>query len=501
MADVVLSARGVSKRYPGTLALDAVDFLVHRASVNVLVGENGAGKSTLMRILAGVEQPTSGSLELEGRAVSLASTRDAAALGIAMIHQELNLLPNLSVAENIFMGREIARFGVIDRRAQQRQARELMARLEQPIDPRAMVGSLPLGQRQIVEIAKAIAGDVRVLIMDEPTSALSAAEIAVLFRLIGELKSRGVSIVYISHRLEELLTIGDSVTVLRDGRVVASEPAASATVGWMVEKMTGGAASALHRSEAPAASRPVLSVEGLSAAGCLRDISFTAAKGEIVGFYGLMGSSRTELFETLMGLRLPGRGSVALDGRRLDRLDAPARLRAGIALVPEERQAAGIFPALSVLQNITLASLDAVTSGFWLSPGRERRVAARAVGELSIRTAGLERPITSLSGGNQQKAMLARFLLTAPKALLLDEPTRGVDVGARSEIYAIVRRLAKRGMCVLFASSELQEVLALATRIAVMSQGRITAIFDAADASEQGLVAASTPRGGDSAYR
>jgi erythritol transport system ATP-binding protein len=214
-----------------------------------------------------------------------------------------------------------------------------------------------------------------------------------------------------------------------------------------------------------------------------------------------MGSSRTELFETLMGLRLPGRGSVALDGRRLDRLDAPARLRAGIALVPEERQAAGIFPALSVLQNITLASLDAVTSGFWLSPGRERRVAARAVGELSIRTAGLERPITSLSGGNQQKAMLARFLLTAPKALLLDEPTRGVDVGARSEIYAIVRRLAKRGMCVLFASSELQEVLALATRIAVMSQGRITAIFDAADASEQGLVAASTPRGGDSAYR
>jgi erythritol transport system ATP-binding protein len=491
--DVVLAARAVSKQYPGTTALDGVDFAVRRGQVGALIGENGAGKSTLMRILAGVEQPTAGTLELDGRPVRLASPRDAAARGIAMIHQELNLLPNLSVADNIFLGRELARYGILERTAQERQTRDLMARLEQPIDPRILVGALPLGYQQIVEIAKAMAQDVRILIMDEPTSALSAAEIAVLFRLIRDLKSRGVAIVYISHRLEEVLAIGDHVTVLRDGRAVAEAAADAVDVAWIVEKMTGRTAAATGHAEPAGAGPPTLSVEGLEVGQAvppaLHGVSFTARAGEILGFYGLMGAGRTELFEALIGLRRVRQGSIACQGRALAHLGIPERIRAGLALVPEERRVAGIVPALSVRENIALAQ----THGLYLSPAAERRSAAEFVRELNIRAASLEQSITSLSGGNQQKVVLSRFLLTYPKVLLLDEPTRGVDVGARAEIYTIIRRLAAGGMTVLFASSELQEILTLATRILVMAEGRITAEFAAAEATEHALVAASAP--------
>jgi erythritol transport system ATP-binding protein len=465
--------------------------------VSALIGENGAGKSTLMRILAGVEQPTAGTLELDGRPVRMASPRDAAARGISMIHQELNLLPNLSVADNIFLGRERTRYGILDRTAQERQTRDLMARLEQPIRPRILVGALPLGYQQIVEIAKAIAQDVRILIMDEPTSALSAAEIGVLFRLIRDLKSRGVAIVYISHRLEEVLAIGDRVTVLRDGRAVAEAAADAVDVAWIVEKMTGrtgvppgpGGVPSGPRAEPAGAGPPTLSVEGLSLEDRLHGVSFTARAGEILGFYGLMGAGRTELFEALIGLRRVRQGSIACQGRAIAHLGIPERIRAGLALVPEERRAAGIVPTLSVRENIALAQ----THGLYLSFAAERRSAGEFMRELNIRAASLEQPITSLSGGNQQKVVLSRYLLTSPKVLLLDEPTRGVDVGARAEIYAIVRRLAAGGMTVLFASSELQEIMTLATRILVMAEGRITAEFAAAAATEHDLVAASAP--------
>ena len=495
--DVVLAARAVSKQYPGTTALDGVDFAVRRGQVNALIGENGAGKSTLMRILAGVEQPASGTLELDGRPVRLASPRDAAARGISMIHQELNLLPNLSVADNIFLGRERTRYGILDRTAQERQTRDLMARLEQPIDPRILVGALPLGYQQIVEIAKAMAQDVRILIMDEPTSTLSAAEIGVLFRLIRDLKSRGVAIVYISHRLEEVLAIGDHVTVLRDGRSVAAAAADAVDVAWIVEKMTGRTATAGVPSgphaEPAGAGPPTLSVEGLEVGQAvppaLHGVSFTARAGEILGFYGLMGAGRTELFEALIGLRRVRHGSIACQGRAITHLGIPEHIHAGLALVPEERRAAGIVPTLSVRENIALAQ----THGLYLSFAAERRSAAEFVRELNIRAVSLEQPITSLSGGNQQKVVLSRFLFTSPKVLLLDEPTRGVDVGARAEIYTIIRRLAAGGMTVLFASSELQEIMTLATRILVMAEGRITAEFAAAEATEHALVAASAP--------
>ena len=338
-----------------------------------------------------------------------------------------------------------------------------------------------------------MAQDVRILIMDEPTSALSAAEIGVLFRLIRDLKSRGVAIVYISHRLEEVLAIGDHVTVLRDGRAVARAAADAVDVAWIVEKMTGRTAAATGCAEPAGAGPPTLSVEGLEVGQAvppaLHGVSFTARAGEILGFYGLMGAGRTELFEALIGLRRVRHGFIACQGRAVTHLGIPERIHAGLALVPEERRAAGIVPTLSVRENIALAQ----THGLYLSFTAERRSAAEFVRELNIRAVSLEQPITSLSGGNQQKVVLSRFLLTSPKVLLLDEPTRGVDVGARAEIYTIIRRLAAGGMTVLFASSELQEILTLATRILVMAEGRITAEFAAAEATEHALVAASAP--------
>jgi erythritol transport system ATP-binding protein len=461
----VLAARAVSMQFPGTLALDCVDLEVSPGKVHGLVGENGAGKSTLMRILAGVETPTGGRVE-----------GDAASGGVAMIYQELNLLPNLSVADNIFLGRERTRRGLIDRRAEERETAAAMARLEQRIHPGALVGDLPLGQQQIVEIAKAIARDARVLIMDEPTSALSAAEIAALFRLIRDLKRRGVAIVYVSHRLEELLAIGDSITVLRDGRVVAEAEVARATVPWIVEKMTGHAASERETRE-PGISELSSLPPKLEAR--IGEVAVSARSGEIVGFYGLMGAGRTELFETLIGLRGAKHERITLAGRAVERLDIPGRIRSGLALVPEDRKASGIVPTLSVRENMTLAA-----------PKREHRRAPGLAEEMQIRCAGLDCPVASLSGGNQQKVLLSRFLMASPKVLLLDDPTRGVDVGAREEIHHTIRTLAGRGMAVLFASSELEEVLALATRIVVMARGRVTAEFSRAEATEEALVAA-----------
>ena len=462
---MILAARGITKRYPGTLALDAVDFAVEAGQVHALVGENGAGKSTLMHILAGIEQATAGTIENPGAA------------RIAVIHQELNLLPNLTVAENIFLAREMTRFGGIDRRAQEQATRELLGRLQQDIAPSALVGDLSLGQRQIVEIARALAFDARVVIMDEPTSALSRAEVALLFRIIGDLRAHGVGIVYISHRLEEILAIADRITVLRDGRAVASVAAAKASLPWIVASMTGGTPSANRPAAAPSAPAPILQVQSPAAA-------FSAARGEIVAFYGLLGAGRTELFESMMGLRTPT--EVRLDGRPLTRLPIAGRIRAGLAFAPADRQTESLVPALSVRANMLLSS----ARGFYLSPAAEKRTASEMFRRLDIRAPGSEVPIAALSGGNQQKVVLARYLLTHPKVLLLDEPTRGVDIGARAGIYTVIRQLAAAGMAILFASSEVQEVLALATRILVMSRGRVAAEFDAATATEEALIAA-----------
>ncbi len=496
-AEFVLEARGISKQYPGTLALDDVTFRLRPGMVTGLIGENGAGKSTLVKILAGVERPSSGALFLDGREIALRSVRDADAHGIGIIHQELNLCPNLSVAENIFLARELSSHGVLNRRRQEERARAVLAELEHPIDPKALTGDLPLGQQQIVEIAKALARNVRILMMDEPTSALSASEIGILFRIIGELKARGVAIVYISHRLEELLGVADCVSVLRDGRMVAEAAAAEIDVAWIVEQMTGRPAGLAETPQAAEAGAELLRVESVSmnaASGraLLRDVSLRVHAGEVVGVYGLLGAGRTELFECIMGLHPEIAGSVFLDSKRLDRMEITRRISAGLAMVPEDRQVSGIVQSLAVLANMTISSLRKHTHWACLSRRSEAAAGDEMTAELKIKHPGLAHSIGALSGGNQQKVVMAKCLLTRPRVLLLDEPTRGVDVGAKREIHAFVRRLAAAGMGVVLASSELDEIRATADRVVVLSRGEVAAEFRAAEASGEALMSAAS---------
>ena len=494
---IVLEARDVSMQYPGTLALDHVTFPLRVGTVSALIGENGAGKSTLVKILAGIAQPTGGTLLLDGAQITMRSVRDADALGIGIIHQELNLCPNLSVAENIFLGRELAVHGVLDRDGQRARSRELLSRLEHPIDPDIPVGELPLGQQQIVEIAKALARDVRVLMMDEPTSALSPSEIAVLFRIIRDLKVRGVALVYISHRLEELLGVADTVSVLRDGRMVAEAAAQDVDTPWIVERMTGRASGPVEAVKPASPGQPLLrakqlSLQGESGRPLLRNVSLEVRAGEVVGIYGLMGAGRTELLECLMGLHPEMSGSIFLHSKDLSSMRTPERIAGGLAMAPEDRQVSGLVQSLSVLANMTVSSLGRFSNGVWLSSAAEEAAAASAASDLRIKSPGLHHSIEALSGGNQQKVVIAKCLLTQPRVLLLDEPTRGVDVGAKREIHGIVRRVAASGMGIVLVSSELEEVRATADRIMVMSRGRVTAEFQAADASADALAMAAS---------
>ncbi len=495
-AEIVLRAKQITKVFPGTIALDKVDFNVYRGKVNVLIGENGAGKSTLMKIIAGVEEPTEGELLLDGKAVHFKSPLDASRAGIGIIYQELDLFPNLSVTENIFMAHEVKRLGTIDSRAQEGRTRELLTRLEQDIDPKTLVGELRLGQQQIVAIAKALVQDVRVLIMDEPTSALSSAETTVLFRLIRELQARGVSIIYISHKLEELMQIGDYLTILRDGKLQAEARVQDGALPWIIEKMVGREAGTLFQRQPHQIGGELLRVENIqlrrSGVGYyVNNVSFSLRAGEILGIYGLMGAGRTELFECLIGLHPEAGGTIYLDGKRVQAANIAQRIGMGIVLVPEDRQRTGLVQTLSVSGNMTLASLRRFVHRFVLSRRAEKKSVADMIQELKIKVSNADQPITALSGGNQQKVVVGKGLLTSPKVLILDEPTRGIDVGAKSEMFHIMNNLAAQGFGVLFASSELKEVQAMADRILVMSKGSITGEFANEEATEEKLVMAS----------
>jgi erythritol transport system ATP-binding protein len=499
---VVLVAEKITKRFPGTVALDQVDFTVYAGSVNVLIGENGAGKSTLMKILAGVERATSGRLLLDGSPVEFKSTREAAQAGIGIIFQELNLYPNLSISENIFVARELTRTGVVQHRAQEQVTSELLDRLEQPLNPATLVRELRMGQQQIVEIAKALSQNVRILIMDEPTSALTAAETEALFRIIADLKAHGVAIIYISHKLEELLTIGDYVTVLRDGKLAAASPARAINIAWIIEKMVGRDVNApRHRiqTKLTVEDRPVLEVKNLSlprAGGgfTLENVSLILRRGEILAIFGLMGAGRTELFECLMGQHPEASGEIRLGDRKLRNETIRGRIDLGMMLVPEDRQRLGLVQKLSVAHNITLANLRRFVTSFWLSEARERQEINTMIRNLSIKTQNPQQPITSLSGGNQQKVVIAKSLLTEPQVLMLDEPTRGIDVGAKAEIFEIMNQLAEKGMAVLFVSSELPEMFTIPDRVIVLSKGRVTGEFLHDQLTEEALVLAAGAR-------
>jgi ribose transport system ATP-binding protein len=476
----LLTMSGIVKTFPGVRALDGVDLDVEAGEAHCLLGQNGAGKSTLIKVLAGAHQPDAGRITWRGETERLPTPVAAMRLGIATIYQELDLVEHLSVAENVFLGHEIARGGLVRPREARARTAELLARLGHPeLDPGTLVGALPAAGQQIVSMARALSHEVRLIVMDEPSAALDPDEVDNLFRIVRALTAEGVAVVYISHRLEEIRRIGDRLTVLKDGSTVARGlPARTTETREVVSLMTGRDVEYAFPAR-PAASMtkdpppPLLRAEALSRAGEFAPLDLEIRPGEIVGLAGLVGSGRSEILETVFGSRRPTTGRVLVDGRPLRPGSVRAAVRAGIGLAPEERKAQALLMLESVTRNVSVSTLSRFGKGGWLDRRRERAAAQARTRELSLKPDDPDRPVRTLSGGNQQKVVLARWLLRDCRVLLLDEPTRGVDVGARSELYALIRRLADEGVGVLLVSSEVPEVLGLADRVLVLREGRV----------------------------
>ncbi|MCR6487458.1 sugar ABC transporter ATP-binding protein [Amycolatopsis sp. OK19-0408] len=476
----LLSVRGIVKTFPGVRALDGVDLDVEPGEVHCLLGQNGAGKSTLIKVLAGAHRPDEGEITWQGEPASLGSPVDALRLGIATMYQELDLVPGLSVADNIFLGHERARFGFTRLGQARDEAARLMARLGHPgIRPWHEVGKLSAAGQQLVSMARALAHDAKLLVMDEPTAALAGEEVDNLFRIVGELTADGVAVVYISHRLEELRRIGHRVTVLKDGRTVGTALDARTTpTADLVALMAGRKVETVfgprHDGHADR-TKEALTVEGLTRAGEFEDVGFTVHAGEVVGIAGLVGSGRSELLETIFGARKADRGTVAVEGKTLSAGNVLAAVKAGIGLAPEERKSQGLLLDLPVVHNVTLASLGRYAKFGFSERGRELADAGASLRRLDLRPADPRRIVRTLSGGNQQKAVLARWLVRGCKVLLLDEPTRGVDVGARAELYRLIDELAASGVAIVLVSSEIPEVLGLSDRVLVLREGHVLA--------------------------
>ena len=494
---------GIVKWFPGVRALDGVDLDVRPGEVHCLLGQNGAGKSTLIKVLAGAHQPDAGTITWLGDRVSLSDPQAAMRLGIATIYQELDLVAGLTVADNVFLGREQSRLGLTRPATANRAAGELLARLGHPeIRPTAEVGALSAASQQMVSIARALSQDAKLIIMDEPSAVLDNEEVERLFGVIRDLTAHGVAVVYISHRLEEIRQIGDRITVLKDGRTVATGlPARDTPTRDVITLMTGRTIEYVFppRQAAPPTGEPMLEVEGLSLVGHFAGVNLAVRPGEIVGLAGLVGSGRSEILETIYGARKATTGTVRLAGRRLRPGDVGAAVAAGIGLAPEERKSQALLLDDSVYRNITVSSLGRFARGGFLSGSAERAAARAQTESLDVRPADVTRIVRTLSGGNQQKVVLARWLLRDCKVLLLDEPTRGVDVGARSEIYALVRSLADRGVAVVVVSSEIPEVLGLADRVLVVADGDVVIEAPAEELDEHrvlDLIREGTPHAG-----
>ncbi len=492
--DPILRLRGVTKRFPGVNAVQDVDLDVRPGAVHVLAGENGAGKSTLCKLLTQVERPTSGSIEMHGSPVAARGPGHARRLGIAMVYQELTLAPHLSVAENLLLGDEPGRAGFVSRRSQTRIARELLARVGLDVPPERLVQRLPVAAQQRVELARALAVDAEVLILDEPTASLSEREAEELFTLIGELVAASIAVLYISHRLDEIFRIGHRVTVLRDGRVITTRPVSELDTDELIRLMVGREVGNLYPRVASEIGDVVLRAEDLSSGDAVRDVSFEVHAGEIVGLAGLVGAGRTELARTVFGADPRRAGRVELDGRTL-RIDSPnAAIRAGIGYLTEDRKGDGLALQLGVDQNITLANLP-MKRGL-LSLAAERRIAARHVEALGIRTPSLHRMVGVLSGGNQQKVVVARWLQAGSRVLFFDEPGRGVDVGAKAEMFELIGRLAADGRAIVLISSYLPELLNMCDRIVVLHQGSAAGTLRREEFSEERIMALATGAGG-----
>ena len=488
MTDPILRMTGIVKQFPGVRALDGVDLDVQPGEVHCLLGQNGAGKSTLIKVLAGAHQPDEGTITWMGEEVRLSDPTAANRRGIATIYQELDLVDGLSVAANIFLGHEMAVAGFARRGDMRRGAKQLLARLGHPeLSPSREVGRLSAAGKQIVSMARALSHDARLIIMDEPSAVLDKNEVERLFKVIRDLTGDGVAVVYISHRLEEIREIGDRVTVLKDGRTVATGlPAKSTPTNEVIRLMTGRTIEYVipERREQPAPSEPVLSVQGLRRPGEFEDISFEVRAGEILGLAGLVGSGRSEILETVYGARRANAGRVEVSGRRLRNGSVSAAVAAGLGLCPEERKSQALLLGESVSGNVTLASLPSFAKASFLDRSAERAAAREQIKALDLRPPDPGREVRLFSGGNQQKVVLARWLTVGCRVLLLDEPTRGVDVGARTELYKLIQRLADEGVAIVLVSSEVPEVLGLSDRVIVLREGRVMHEGPAADIDE-----------------
>ena len=494
----MLVARNITKKFAGVTALNNVNLELHPGKVNAIIGENGAGKSTLMKVLSGVYVDYEGSIIYNNEPLTLAGTKDAEAKGIVIIHQELNLVPGLSITENIFLGRERCNsLGILDKKQMARQTKLLLEKVKLDADPAQLVGSLKVGQQQLVEIAKALHTNASVIIMDEPTSAISDKEVDNLFVIINELRSEGKTIVYISHKLKELFTIADRFVVMRDGCSVDSGEMAQMTQDQLIHKMTGRALNGKTDNVKVISTEPVLRVQHLNlkstsrhGANVLSDISFTLHKGEIVGLYGLMGAGRTELMETLFGLH-PKRasGNVFVNEQQVSIQTPIQAIKQGLALVPEDRKAHGLILDQKIKTNISITVLNQLQRwGIILHNKKETLLSKEYIQQLGIKTNSENNIAGNLSGGNQQKIVLAKWLATNPRILLLDEPTRGIDINARFEIYSLMKKLASAGMAILLVSSELPEILTASDRVLVMAEGRLTANIPIAEATESNVL-------------
>jgi len=490
----LLEVKHISKQFPGVKALHRVSLTLNQGEVLAVIGENGAGKSTLMKILAGVQAPDSGQLTLAGTPISLSKVEEALDLGIALIHQELNLCENLDIAANIFLGREPGSWGMIDHRQTWGEAEKLLKQVGLNVSPRTLVGDLTVGQQQMVEIAKALSINARILIMDEPTSSLSLHESEALFSVIRELKSRGVSIIYISHRLGEVNDLADRVVVLRDGENAGELDRDSISHDRMVQMMVGRSVSQFFPHTPHEPGEVILEVKQLrTPANPSHPISFTLRRSEIVGISGLVGAGRTELMQVLFGIDPPISGSICVNGQEIQMHSPQEAIRAGLALVPEDRKLQGLVLQMAVRENMSLASLSRDQGRLGrIDFGREQSISSEMIQAMNIKTPGDRQIVQFLSGGNQQKVVLGKWLAMNPSVLLLDEPTRGVDIGAKEEIYLLMNQLAASGMAVLFVSSDLEEIRGISDRVLVMHEGELTGELKRDQLSEEAIMQLAT---------
>ena len=485
----VLQLKGVGKRFPGVVALDGVDLDLRSGEVHAICGENGAGKSTLMKIISGQYHADDGVMCYDGAPVQFSSTSEAQAAGIAIIHQELNLVPHLSVAENIFLAREPKRGPFVDYRTMNSNAQRLLQRIALNVSPTTLVGALSIAQQQMVEIAKALSLNARVLIMDEPTSSLTESETVQLFRIIKELRADGVAILYISHRLDEMAEIVDRVTVLRDGRHIATTDLAATNVNEIVARMVGRALDDAYPARQSTPTNDILlRVRDLQRAGTFGPVSFELRKGEILGFAGLMGAGRTEVARAIFGAERPDSGSILLGDTPIEIRSPREAIRHGIAYLSEDRKKDGLALSMPVSANITLTNVRAIASRGFLRFAEETAIAERYVRELAIRTPTVRQITRNLSGGNQQKIVIGKWLYRGSRILFFDEPTRGIDVGAKYAIYTLMDQLAAKGVGVVLISSELPELLGMTDRIAVFHEGRITAVLETRQTNQEEIL-------------